>query len=383
MQLPSLVIGRQSVGFVERGHPWVRRDRFTGDTSGFAPGTAVTLTDERGRRIASALVDPDADICARVYHQRPDRGFDPAAALARAWDRRAQLHEDPHTNCYRIVHAEADFLPGLRIERYGNCCVLLIQAACIQSHLPAIHAALIERIPDLVLVERDHLDDLRRRETRSRIICGTVPPDGVIMARELGVTVPVAPFDDLATGIYVDQRATRGWLRERCAQARVLNLFSYTGLFSISLLHAGAARAEDVDIAAPALAVAEQMASLNHLADRHQTHQAHARDWLQSANTDYDIILIDPPTAAQGAGGWVARRDYPELLELATARLAPGGILVAVTNTIGKRFDLLGHCDAAGIGLAADAPPLGDDIPQKKGFPESRPHRVVVRRAPR
>jgi len=196
--------------------------------------------------------------------------------------------------------------------------------------------------------------------------------------------MPLRPFADLATGIYVDQRATRCWLRERCSGARVLNLFAYTGLFSLSLLDAGAAEAHDVDLAAPALHLAQRGAELNRVADRHHVHRCEVRAFLEHAEDRYDIVICDPPTAAQGGRGWVARRDYPDLLRALAPRLAAGGLLVAVSNTLGRRFDLRRAVAAAlPAGGASPAPDLGDDLPQLVGFPEGRPHRVVAWRVPR
>lgn len=112
----QIQVSRTTAVFLEKGHPWVRPDRFTKGLESVKNGDAVTLVDERGRGLASALAEPGGEVCARVFHRKPDMAFDPAAALARAWDRRAELHADPTTTAYRVAHGEADFLPGVRIE---------------------------------------------------------------------------------------------------------------------------------------------------------------------------------------------------------------------------------------------------------------------------
>nr|MDA3962034.1 class I SAM-dependent methyltransferase [Planctomycetota bacterium] len=337
----ELTVSRATAGFLRRGHPWVRPDRFTRGLERLTAGEAVTLVDEKGQGLASALADPEAEICARVYHKQPGKGFDPAAAIARAWERRAALHADPGTTCYRVVHGEGDFLPGLRVERYADVLVMLVRTAAMAAHAKALAAALHAQCPAARIVIREQLDDLRRRDISNRSFDGsTIDPDEQVLGHEFGVAVHCTPFAGLATGVYVDQRATRHALRQGCAGARVLNLFAYTGLFSCSLLAAGAASATDVDLSAPALELAARNASHNGFNQRYQQHHGEVRAFLERDTTTYDLIICDPPTAAQGAGGWLVRRDYPAVLKALAPRLAPGGRLVAIANTLGKRFDL-------------------------------------------
>jgi 23S rRNA G2069 N7-methylase RlmK/C1962 C5-methylase RlmI len=167
---------------------------------------------------------------------------------------------------------------------------------------------------------------------------------------------------------------------------RVLNLFAYTGAFSICALQAGASHATDVDLAAPALARAQEAAVLNQVADRHTIVHSDCRSFLTSCETTYDGIICDPPTAAQGGDGWILRRDYEDLLALAFQRLTPGGLLVACCNTIGgKPFPLretsLAAAQKAQVVVSEKtAPELGPDIPVSKGFPESKPFRIICLR---
>ncbi|MBA3708571.1 MAG: class I SAM-dependent rRNA methyltransferase [Planctomycetes bacterium] len=386
--MKTLQVSRTTARFIANGHPWVRPDRFTRGLEQLRAGDPVVLVDERGTRLASALAAPQDEICARVYHRSPDYAFDPAAALRRAWKRREGLHSDPETDCYRVVHGEADFLPGLRVERYGSIFVVLVLAACAAPAVGAVCETLLELQPQAKVVVREHRDDLRREEVVSRQWSGgALEPDAVVIGREFGVRYPLLPFAGLATGIYVDQRATRAWLRPQAAGKRVVNLFAYTGAFSLSLLAAGAVSGVDVDLAAPALARAREAAELNGLDGRHRVVQQDCRGYLAASQDQADLIICDPPTAAQGGDGWVLRRDYGEVLRLAIARLAPGGLLVACCNTMGRPFPLhdavSSAATAAGVEVAdVAAPDPAADIPISRGFPEGRPYRLVaVRRA--
>jgi 23S rRNA (cytosine1962-C5)-methyltransferase len=381
----TLIVSRTTARFIGEGHPWVRPDRFTRGLELLHVGEPVTLIDDQGKRLASALADPTDEICARVYHRRPDMPFIPEQALSKAWEKRAVLHDDPQTNCYRVVHGENDFLPGIRIERYGDVFVVVIFARCAEPYGDVLCVSLQRRFPNATIVRRLHVDDLRRSDVHTRIHGGgDIDAEKIINARELGVTYPLRPFAGLATGIYVDQRATRSWLMPQAAGKRVLNLFAYTGAFSIALLHAGATHATDVDLAAPALARATEAAVLNNFAERHTSVHSDCRRFLLSSNDTYDIIICDPPTAAQGADGWILRRDYPAVLSAAFARLAPGGLLLACCNTLGgKPFPLSEQVQFAAreaqVAITLrDAPALGIDLPHNPGFPEGRPYRLVV-----
>ena len=383
----TLTVSRTTARFIADGHPWVRPDRFTRGLEVLHTGEPVTLIDEGGKRLASALADPTNEICARVYHRRPDMPFVPAQALSRAWDRRAALHHDAHTDCYRVVHGEGDFLPGLRVERYASVFVVLVLADCATPYVDEICRSLQRRVPEAVIVRRDHRSDLRREDVTSRRFGGgALDPEAVVIGRELGVSYPLRPFAGLATGIYVDQRATRAWLMPQAAGKRVLNLFAYTGAFSLALLQAGAASALDVDLAGPALARATETAVLNGVASRHAIHQGDCRKFLSATTDAFDLIICDPPTAAQGGDGWILRRDYPEVLRAACARLAPDGLLVACCNTLGgKPFPLTEVVRDAATAAAINAqdvavPALGEDLPTLAGFPEGRPFRLVALR---
>lgn len=378
--MKRLQIGRESAGFAARGHFWIRPDRFTRGLDRLRSGELVELHDERGRRVALALADPGAEACARIV---PD-GWDAGAAARRAWAARAALHADPATDCYRVVHGEADGLPGLRVERYGACLSAIVTAACIQPWLEAALRALADLLPGARIVVHEHLTDMRQGGVRSRAWPdGVLDAEAVVAGRELGLGYPLRPGAGIASGLYVDQRANRAWLNRRAAGLRVLNLFAYTGAFSLSLLAAGAAEAVDVDLSQPALARAEETARLNRLAG-HRAVRQDARGFCAGDAALYDRVIIDPPTSAQGGQGWVARRDYPELLRLAWARVAPGGLLFATSNAIGRPFPLREALAAACPGgKPVPAPDLGPDIPQRQGFPEGRPFRAAGMAKPR
>ncbi len=386
--MKTLTVSRSTARFIKLGHPWVRIDKFTKGLAALKTGDVVTLIDEHKRGIASALADPEQDICARVFHKLPQKHLHIHDALDRAKLRRQELIDDADTNCFRLIHGESDFLPGLRIEQMGTYLVILLRAPCIKVYLDQILTWCQKQFPQAQLAIKEQMDDLRRNPLRSYDAHRqALINDTEIIAKERGVQVICQPCDDLATGVYVDQRATRDFLRSRCQGKDIANAFAYTGLFSSALLRAGAASAVDIDISAPALALAERNAQLNEVADKHEISVSDSIVYFKNCGRSFDIIILDPPTAAHGKNknAWVLRRDYPHLLKAALACLRPNGLIVACCNTLGskKQFKLRSHIEEMHSQLSIlENPAIGADIPSLKGFPESRPYELVIAKKP-
>ncbi|NRA40258.1 MAG: class I SAM-dependent rRNA methyltransferase [Planctomycetes bacterium] len=384
--MKSLKVSRSTANFIKRGHPWVRVDAHTEGLDTLQCGEAINLCDERGKVLASALADPQSSICARVYHRLPNKDFDIQQALERASNRRQILWDDDTTNCFRLVHGEADFLPGLRIEVYNHCMVILCRSLAMLAHKDELLSTLKKLFPAFDLIFKKQIQDIRTEKVE--IECpAPMHSDSRIWARELDSEVCVFPCQDLACGIYVDQRATRTYLHQHCQGKDIANTFSYTGFFSSSLLQAGAQSAIDIDIAQPALDVARENAEKNAVADRHRIHCGDSGHYFTSHQDMFDIIILDPPTAAQGKSkgknkkSWLLRKDYPLLIEAAWKRLRKDGLLVACCNTLGqkKQFRLKQYIEQNLTDYSDEtSPPLGIDIPQLKGFPEGRPYELSI-----
>ena len=382
--MKQLTIGRQSAGFLQRGHPWVRKDRFTRGLEQCRSGDVVTLVDERRKPLASALIDRDhPSICARVFHHAPHKTFQPTVAIDRAIEQRRKLVNDEATSCYRLAHGEGDFIPGLRMEVLGKWLLVFVRSTAIQPYVKAIaqYGAKRLNIPQQQVVIRQHVEDERKQASAASLLDGSplneaAEDQGV----ECGVPIILEPAARLASGIYVDQRGTREWLHQRCGGKRVLNLFAYTGLFSTSCLVHGAAHATSVDLSSSALQLADRNAALAGVSDRHRSVRQDCISFCQKDRDAYDLIICDPPTAAQGAGGWLTRRDYPKLMAAIRDRLSPGGQVLACCNTLGKTYDLKKCLEQAGLSHLDknNGPRLASDIPQIRGFPEGRPFELMV-----
>jgi 23S rRNA (cytosine1962-C5)-methyltransferase len=380
----------------------VIRDADTGDLGLFEPGDFADLVDPTGAFVATALVDPRRSLCARVVSDRPDSHLDEAAferRAASALRRRTELLEDPDTTAIRLVHGEADGLPGLRVDLWGDQLVATRSTDATARFDRVVYRVLAERLGDLPLWEQDHFEDLRRRaegpggaRLPGRWIHGpaTEPPE-TCLVREDGLTFEVEPRAGLTTGLYPDQRDNRRQLRALLAEgpegARVANLFAHTGAFTVACASAGATEVLSIDLSPKYLERARRNLVLNGLdPEHHPTVAADAVAWLQRAPELHGVIL-DPPAHARGRGkgvDWSARRDYRALVEAAAQRLVPGGWLLCIVNLKGLPRDWLRRQLEAGLrgagrGLDRTGPaPPAADHPRRRGFPEGTPFHGIV-----
>lgn len=379
----KLQVSRATARIVRQGHPWVLPDRETGSLRGLTTGQRVELVTRDGQAVGLALASPEERVVARVV-ARPGGSFAPLECLERALRRRTNLLRAADTDVYRLVHGEADGLPGLFVDRYGPALVAVRQSLCLGPWMPAIYDALLASTGLGLLWEKDHLADLRRSPIAGRSVVGEPPKELVV--RERGLRFGVTPFGGLATGLYPDQRPNRETIGELGPFRRVLNLFAYTGAFSVSALADGAERAVDVDLSRPALRRARANAALNDLdPTAHRTvHSDAVRHCKGLPDASFDLVVVDPPASARGGGGWSAHKGYGPLLDQVLRVLAPGGTMLACLNLRSARGTHLRQlvqqrARSAGrrsVQLRAAGP--GPDFPSLKGFDESRSFQGVL-----
>lgn len=332
----------------------------------------MILTDPGGKSLALALADPGQRAVARVV-DRPGGSFKVRERARAAVARRSALLQSEHTDVYRLVHGEADGLPGLHVDRYGETLVAVRRAPCAAPWCRAVYDVLLDACGIDQLWEKDHLDDIRRSEVVGRPLNGH--PTGPYTVLERGLRFQVSPFDGLATGLYPDQRTNRESLAQRGPFRHALNLFSYTGAFSVALLAAGTERVTEVDISAAALRVAALNHEINGLDPGRRARRVDAMRFVKGQPEGaHDLVILDPPTSARGAGGWSASRGYPELLDQALRVLEPGGTLLACLNRrrpvkLGRLVEQrIASCGRRLVALT-EAPPAPDH-PRRRGFAE-------------
>jgi len=392
---PRLKVSGATARVIAGGHPWVLPDRDTGDLGRFEVGDQALLVDPRGRELGVALIEPDAPVVARLLGRELRESLDADAFRARterALAGRKRLTASGDTDCYRLVHGEADGLPGVTVDRWGDALVITRASLAARAFEEPMVDALTAAFPGSRVYRKDHLVDLRQRG-RGRegehlpgrwLVGGPRDEDGEFLVREAGLAYRVEPFGGLTTGLYPDQRRNRERLSSLVGpSARVANLFAHTAAFSVRLAAAGAARTVSVDLARPYCLWAEENLARNGLDPAaHQVVQAGSLEWLGDTSERFTGVVLDPPSHARSRGGgrgWNAKRDYASLVTAAAAVLEDGpGWLLCIINTKGVKPGWLRERVSDGLRAAGREPdgfesaPPSLDVPARKGFPEGR-----------
>ncbi|MEE4117626.1 MAG: class I SAM-dependent rRNA methyltransferase [Paracoccaceae bacterium] len=322
---------------IRHGFPWVYADELVLDrrTKALAPGTIARLEDAERRPLGTAALTPASRIPARLLDRDPEAVIDRAwltERIGRALALRERLYPTPF---YRLVHAEADRLPGLVIDRFGTAAAIQPNAAWADRLLPEIVAALIEVTGARTVVKNG--------QGRARAAEG-LPEDTVVLQGAADAPVAVAMngatyMADLTggqkTGLYYDQRDNHAFAARLVAgraDARVLDVFSHVGGFSLAALAAGAGHALAVDGSEPALALARRGAEATGVADRFETRRQDAfaaLDALGGEGARFDLVVCDPPAFVPSKQALEqGLRAYERVARLAAPLVAPGGFLV-------------------------------------------------------
>lgn len=335
MDYKTITLRRGKEESLRRYHPWVFSGAIASLPDGIEEGEVVKVVASDGTplgvghyqigSIAVRMLDSDAStvIDGSFYRSR----------LAQAWRmRRALGLVRPDNTAFRLVHGEGDFLPGLIVDVYGDTAVM-------QAHSPGMH------VQRMVIAEAlTDLDDspvsnvYYKSETTLPFKAGCDPRDGYLIGRsdnnvavENGLKFNIDWLKGQKTGFFVDQRENRTLLERYARGRRVLNMFCYTGGFSVCAMRGGARGVTSVDSSAKAIALTDANVALN-FGDAAGLHDSYAEDAFkflsQTRRGDYDLIILDPPAFAKHRDAIRnALRGYQRLNALGIEKVAPGGIV--------------------------------------------------------
>lgn len=292
------------------------------------PGGLVRLEGDDGARLGTFMFNPHSLIAARLLDH------DPAAVIDMEWLRvrlgdaitlRVRVCDAPF---HRLVHAEADRLPGLVIDRYDDVAVVQANTAGMDRLTPLIVQALTDLLPLRAVVARND-SGARRQEGLSDEVALLFGEDASAEVVEGGVRFPVDPLEGQKTGWFYDQRPNRDRVAALAAGARVLDVFCHVGAFGVRCAAAGAREVVLVDSSAPALAQAERAAALNGVAERVRTRRGDAFEVMgELAGERFDLVVCDPPAFARSRKDAEAGlRAYGRMARMAAPLVAPGGFL--------------------------------------------------------
>jgi 23S rRNA (cytosine1962-C5)-methyltransferase len=361
---------------IAAGHPWVY-DRALAPPGAARAGDVVVLVDERGP-VAAALADPASPLRARVLDLDPDAACDEPWAAGRAEAAARRRERDPllvGTTGRRLVHGEADGCPGLVIDQYADTGVAVYDGPAAAAFWRARLTAVLRGL-ERAGAALPHVWERGERGERGagRAVRGDPPAEIVIAEDEARFAVDVRAGQK--TGFFLDQRENRRAIRRHAAGQTVLNVFCYTGGFSLHAALGGAARVTSVDLAAPAIASLARNVELSGLpADAHEPIVGDAFEVLARAAAQgrrWDLVIVDPPSFAPSERAKpAALRAYQRLADAALAVVAPGGrFALASCSSHVTEADLLAlRLPDARVRLAGGA---SSDHPVLPAFPEGR-----------
>lgn len=369
---------------IRHGFPWVYSNELVTDrrTKKLAPGSLARLEDANRAPLGLVAVNPLSKIIARMLDRDPEASIDVAwfeARLRRALALRERLFEAPY---YRLVHAEADGLPGVIIDRFGETCVIQPNAAWAEALLPPLTEALVA-VTGATRV-------LKNAAGRTRTLEGLDETSETLLGKTPAAPLPV-PMNgatylaDLTTGqktgLFYDQRPNHAFAAGLARGARVLDVFSHVGGFSLAALAAGAESALAVDGSEPALALAREGAARMGQAARFETRQGDAFEVLAAlgeAGEKFDLVICDPPAFAPAKPALEAGlRAYERIARLAAPLVAEGGVLGLCSCSHAADLAQFRAASARGIGRAGRRGTLlhtgfaGPDHPQLPQLAES------------
>ncbi|MEM9974465.1 MAG: class I SAM-dependent rRNA methyltransferase [Pseudomonadota bacterium] len=375
---------------IRRGAPWIYANQLAMDrrAKALAPGTLAVLQDGERRDLATVAVTPGSKIAARVLDRDPLAEISRdwfAARLTHALALRERLFEAPY---YRLVHAEADGLPGVVIDRFGDAAVIQPNAAWADVLLDDLAGALrdVAGVGTVIKNAAGRARALEGLDDKSAVLSGAVAgPLPVLMN---GATYMADLTGGQKTGIFYDQRPNHAFVAGLADGARVLDVFTHVGGFALAALAGGAAEALAVDASAPALSLARQGAEASGMADRFETRQGDAFDVLAALGDDgaaFELLICDPPAFAPSKPALdKGLRAYERLARLAAPLVAPGGALVLCSCSHAADLAAFRRASLRGIGRAGRASQLiytgfaGPDHPQHPYLAETAYLKALV-----
>jgi 23S rRNA (cytosine1962-C5)-methyltransferase len=383
---------------VRAGHPWVFRDALGPRGVSEPTGAVVDLISGNREFVARGYVDREHPVAVRVLARRPDERVVPgngivAERFARAVQLRWFLFGNARPAAMRLFTGESEGLPGVTVDRYGDFAVVQWLSAGALAWRDELLDA-VEKTGVKGVYEQKRLKPLGGQgapepATRAR---GDEAPLELVVESDAGagaVKFGVDVTAPLGVGLFPDMRLGWAAVAERAANRRVLNLFSYTGAFSVHAARAGASEVVAVDLAPKAHARARRNYELSGLdpakleaitGDTTKTVEK-----MASRGRRFDIVICDPPTFSHGpAGQFSVARDLAALAATCLSVLEPGGLLVFATNSTKVSAPEVDRALGEGGALAGadlrvvSRVPLPPDYPVAPGFPEGNYLKIVV-----
>lgn len=320
-------------------HPWVYDNEIgTGPPNGFENGGIVRVQDARGKALGIGFLNPRSKIALRYLTRRGDEAVDAhfwQVRVERAHRFRLAHYAEGGTlpPAYRLSHGEADGLPGLVVDVYGEFAVMQFLALGLEPWRGVLVQAVQKTLALRGLYERSDsaVRPLEGLDERVGVLAGDEPPDDLTLDYG-GMTLLADLKQGAKTGLFLDQMQNQKAAAAQAAGRDVLNCFSYTGLFGLRAARAGAKSVTDVEISPEFNALNRRQWERNSLTIPHSVVTENVFDYLralEAKNYKTDMIVLDPPAFTKNRGSRDgAIRGYNEINRVALRLLRPGGVLV-------------------------------------------------------
>lgn len=369
---------------IRHGFPWVYANEMVIDrrTKSRAPGTLALLQDDARNPLGVVALNPTSKIFCRVLDQDANAQIDQnwlETRLVKALSARKRAFTEPF---YRLVHAEADGLPGVVIDRFNDLCVIQPNAAWAEHMLLPLTQALVAvtGVKHVLKNASGRTRTLEGLDSEGAVLYGRSPEKPVLVTMN-GASYLADVTGGQKTGLFYDQRPNHAFAAGLADGARVLDVFSHVGGFSLAALAQGAQSALAVDASLPALDLARQGAEATGVADRFGTRQGDAFEVLSALASEgalFDIVICDPPAFAPSKAALDAGlRAYERVARLAASLVAENGVLGLCSCSHAADLASFRAASARGIGRAGRRGALiytgfaGPDHPQLPQLAES------------
>lgn len=319
---------------IRHGFPWIYDNELVTDrrTKALAPGTLAILEDDQRQPLGLVATNSQSKIFCRMLARDVETVIDQAwfeTRIAYALQMRARLYETPF---YRLIHAEADGMPGVVIDRFGDTAVVQPNAAWADVRIADLVAALmaVTGVRCVIMNGSGRARSLEGLEERTEVMVGSAPtaPVPVVMN---GATYMADLTGGQKTGLFYDQRPNHEFAAKFCKNAKVLDVFSHVGGFSLAALAAGAAEALAVDGSSAALELASAGAEAAGMGAHFGTRKGDAFEVLAALAEEgakFDVVICDPPAFAPSKAALEkGLRAYERVARLAAPLVAEGGYL--------------------------------------------------------
>ena len=388
-------VGPETLRMLRLGHPWIIADRYTKQWPSGKPGELIALVDEKQNHVATALYDPKDRIVARVLDpgkiELTKGWLEKKLLQAKQLRQHAQLDQ---TDAFRWFNGEGDGLPGVTVDCYADYLMVQLYTPAWDAHIGILTKALqqVFQPPGIYRKLRPQetraLEAKKRTKEYSRLIAGNAAPVP-LQVKENSLNYLVDLREGLNTGLFPDQRRNRQEVMSRVAGKQVLNLFAFTGAFSVAAAAAGAKKVTSIDVSIKYLDIAQENFSINRInPKRHEFIVGDVFAELEKMRIqqrNFDIILFDPPSFSTTKKSRFSTHGGTSKLVAATLPLLePGGLLISSSNHQKVSLDdylkelrrgALQTGDALKTIFTSGQP---EDFPCSVSFPEGRYLKFVI-----